>query len=255
MGKRRADATGRRFTDEFPTACASRASERWGSSIHRGEPPSSRSRTARTSSSRVAPHASQVRRRLELLHLPRLRQARPDALLHRRQAALLAMLRQAQHQASRQMGHGPRGASASRRSATRPDHQPSSKRPSRSGSTERRRAGSGKAQLVYRSRRLTQRMRRRMITLRLSQLASQQAKRWRPQAHRDPSRPRRGRSAAIPELGQVWRARSTERLEQALDNAQSALLKALESNDPRQRLTAARLMLKTKQARERGFRT
>ena len=33
----------------------------------------------------------------------------------------------------------------------------------------------GKAQLVYRSRRLTERMRRRMITLRLSQLASQHA--------------------------------------------------------------------------------
>jgi len=33
----------------------------------------------------------------------------------------------------------------------------------------------GKAQLVYRSRRLTQCMRRRMLTLRLSQLASQHA--------------------------------------------------------------------------------
>ena len=33
----------------------------------------------------------------------------------------------------------------------------------------------GKAKLVYRSRRLTERMRRRMITLRLSQLATQQA--------------------------------------------------------------------------------
>jgi hypothetical protein len=40
-----------------------------------------------------------------------------------------------------------------------------------------------------------------------------------------------------------------------LDNAQCALLKASERNDPRQRLIAARLMLKTKQGRERGFRT
>ena len=112
----------------------------------------------------------------------------------------------------------------------------------------------GKAQLVYRSRRLTERMRRRMITLRLSQLASQQANDGGLKLTRA-FKPRTEALAAIPELGQVWRARSTERLEQALDNAQSVLLKALESNDPRQRLSAARLMLKTKQARERGFRT
>ena len=112
----------------------------------------------------------------------------------------------------------------------------------------------GKAQLVYRSRRLTQRMRRSMITLRLSQLASQHANDGGLKLTRAFT-PRKDALAAIPELGQVWRARSTERLEQALDNAQSALLKALESNDPRQRLIAARLMLKTKQGRERGFRT
>ena len=113
----------------------------------------------------------------------------------------------------------------------------------------------GKAQLVYRSRRLTQRMRRRMITLRLSQLASQHAQDAGGLNLTRAFTPRKDALAAIPELGQVWRARSTERLEQALDNAQSVLLKALESNDPRQRLIAARLMLKTKQARERGFRT
>jgi hypothetical protein len=59
--------------------------------------------------------------------------------------------------------------------------------------------------------------------------------------------------AAIPELRQVWRATSTERLQQALDRVQSALLRVLESSDPRQRLRAARLMLRTKQGRERGF--
>ena len=112
----------------------------------------------------------------------------------------------------------------------------------------------GKAQFVYRSRRLTQRMRRSMITLRLSQLASQQANDGGLNLTRAFT-PRKDALAAIPELGQVWRARSTERLEQGLDNVQPALLKALESNDPRQRLIAARLMLKTKQARERGFRT
>ena len=112
----------------------------------------------------------------------------------------------------------------------------------------------GKAQLVYRSRRLTERMRRRMIPLRLSQLARQQANEGNLKITRA-FKPRAEAFAAIPELGQVWRARSTERLEQALDNAQSALLKALESNDPRQRLSAARLMLRAKQGRERGFRT
>ena len=131
---------------------------------------------------------------------------------------------------------------------------PSSKPMSRCASNRAPASWQGKARLVYRSRRLTQRMRRRMITLRLSQLASQQPTTRRPQPHPRLHAPQ-GRPAAIPELGQVWRARSTECLEQALDNAQSALLKALESNDPRQRLSAARLMLKTKQGRERGFRT
>jgi hypothetical protein len=112
----------------------------------------------------------------------------------------------------------------------------------------------GKAQLVYRSRRLTQHMRRSMITLRLRQLASQHANDGGLKLTRS-FKPRAEALAAIPELGQVWRARSTERLEQALDTAQSILLKALESNDPRRRLSAARIMLKTKQARERGFRT
>ena len=111
---------------------------------------------------------------------------------------------------------------------------------------------SGKAQLVYRSRRLHERMRRRMITLRLSQIASQRANNGGLKLTRS-FKPRAEALAAIPELGKVWRARSTERLEQALDDAQSALLKALESSDPRQRLIAARLMLKTKQGRERGF--
>ena len=113
----------------------------------------------------------------------------------------------------------------------------------------------GKARQVYRSRRLTQRMCRSMITLRLRQLASQHAQEAGGLNLTRAFTPRKDALAAIPELRQVWRARSTECLEQALDNAQSILLKALESNDPRQRLIAARLMLKTKQARERGFRT
>jgi hypothetical protein len=58
---------------------------------------------------------------------------------------------------------------------------------------------------------------------------------------------------AIPNLKSLWRAKSTEDIQIALDNAQSALLEALESDDPRMRMIAARLMLKTRQARERGW--
>ena len=112
----------------------------------------------------------------------------------------------------------------------------------------------GKAQFVYRSRRLTQCMRRSMITLRLSQIASQHAQDAGGLNLTHAFTPRKDALAAIPELGQVWRARSTKRLEQALDKVQSVLLRALESNDPHQQLIAARLMLKTKQGRERGFR-
>jgi hypothetical protein len=58
---------------------------------------------------------------------------------------------------------------------------------------------------------------------------------------------------AIPNLKSLWRAKSTEDIQIALDHAQSALLQALESGDPRMRMIAARLMLKTRQARERGW--
>jgi hypothetical protein len=111
----------------------------------------------------------------------------------------------------------------------------------------------GKAKLVYRSRCLTERMRRIMINLRLSQLASQHAQDAGGLNLTRAFTPRKEALAAIPELKQVWRARTHKRLQQALDTAQSAILKALESNDPRQRLSAARIMLRTKQARERGL--
>ena len=112
----------------------------------------------------------------------------------------------------------------------------------------------GKAKLVYNSRKLTERMRRRMITLRLNQLASQHTKDN--DVHLKLTRaykPRSDALAAIPELQQVWRARTHETLQQALDKAQVAILKALESEQPHIRLAAARLMLQTKQARERGL--
>jgi hypothetical protein len=111
----------------------------------------------------------------------------------------------------------------------------------------------GKAKLVYRSRRLTLRMRRSMIALRLDQLARQQANDSGGLNITRAYKPRAEALAAIAELRLVWRARSTERLQQALDTAQSALLRALESSDHRQRLIAARLMLRTRAARERGL--
>jgi len=111
----------------------------------------------------------------------------------------------------------------------------------------------GRAQFVYRSRKLTEHMQRRMISLRLEQLANQQSseraaegdvlKTYRPLAD----------VAQTIDVSAIWRANTTETLQQALDNAQIAILSALESNDPQQRLNAAKLLLRTKQARERGL--
>src|ERR1700722_8765706 len=58
---------------------------------------------------------------------------------------------------------------------------------------------------------------------------------------------------AIPNLKSLWRAKSTEDLEIALDKSQSTILEALQSNDPQTRLNAATLMLRSRQARERGW--
>jgi hypothetical protein len=66
-------------------------------------------------------------------------------------------------------------------------------------------------------------------------------------------KPRASAIEAIPNLKSLWRAKSTEDLEVALDKAQSAILEALQSNDPQTRLNAATLMLRSRQARERGW--
>jgi hypothetical protein len=58
---------------------------------------------------------------------------------------------------------------------------------------------------------------------------------------------------AIPNLKSLWRAQSTEDLEIALDKAQSAILQALQGDDPQTRLNAAALMLRSRQGRERGW--
>jgi hypothetical protein len=67
-------------------------------------------------------------------------------------------------------------------------------------------------------------------------------------------KPRAAAVAAIPDVKSLWRSRSFEELEQGLDNAQSAILEALQSKDFRTRLRAAKLMLRTRAARERGWR-
>jgi hypothetical protein len=66
-------------------------------------------------------------------------------------------------------------------------------------------------------------------------------------------KPRAAAIEAIPDLKSLWRAKSIEDLEQALDTAQSTILQALQSDDLRTQLTAASLMLRSRQARERGW--
>jgi hypothetical protein len=89
-----------------------------------------------------------------------------------------------------------------------------------------------------------------MIALRFSQIASQHA------GGLNLTRaftPRKDALAAIPELRQVWR--KVNRTPGAgARHGSIRPAQALESNDTRQRLIAARLILKTKQGRKRGFR-
>jgi hypothetical protein len=107
-----------------------------------------------------------------------------------------------------------------------------------------------------RRNRLAAALQRARIATRLAQIAYQA------QHNREPDevspllrayKPLAAAIEAIPNLKSLWRATSTEDIQIALDNAQSALLEALESDDPRMRMIATRLMLKTRQARERGW--
>jgi hypothetical protein len=103
---------------------------------------------------------------------------------------------------------------------------------------------------------LTATLQRARIATRLAQIAYQHQQSSEPQG---PSpllsayKPLAAAIEAIPNLKSLWRAKSTEDIQIALDKAQLALLEALESDDPRMRMIAARLMLKTRQARERGW--
>ena len=104
--------------------------------------------------------------------------------------------------------------------------------------------------------RLTWALQRARIATRLAQIAYQHQQSSEPHG---PSpllrayKPLAAAIEAIPNLKSLWQAKSTEDIQIVLDNAQSALFQALESSDPRMRIIAARLMLKTRQARERGW--
>jgi hypothetical protein len=111
----------------------------------------------------------------------------------------------------------------------------------------------GKAKRVTNSQSLLLHMQRSMIALRLNQLADQHESQR--ANKRDVLKAYQPTAAArqIVNTTPIWRANSSETLAQALDTAQCAILAALSGDDPRQRLNAAKLMLRTKQARERGF--
>jgi hypothetical protein len=107
-----------------------------------------------------------------------------------------------------------------------------------------------------RRNRLTVALQRARIVTRLALIAYQQQQSgdlYGPSPLLCAYKPRAAAIEAIPNLKVLWRAKSTEDLEVALDKAQSAILEALQSDDPQTRLDAATLMLRSRQARERGW--
>jgi hypothetical protein len=108
-----------------------------------------------------------------------------------------------------------------------------------------------------RRNRLTWALQQARIATRLAQLAyqgQQCGESDEPLAFLRAYKPRAAAIDAIPDLKSLWRSRSVEELEQSLDYAQSVILEALENRDLRTRLSAAKLMLRTRQARQRGWR-
>jgi hypothetical protein len=107
-----------------------------------------------------------------------------------------------------------------------------------------------------RRNRLTWALQRARIATRLAQLAYQQQQGSEQHAPLPLLRAYKPSAAAIeviPNLKSLWRAGTTEELQQALDRAQSVILQALESRDLQTRLMAAKLMLRTREARRRGW--
>lgn len=111
----------------------------------------------------------------------------------------------------------------------------------------------GKTKRVTNSQSLLLRMQRSMISLRLNQLADQHESQRADK--RDVLKAYQPTTAArqLVDIRPIWRANTSETLAQALDTAQCAILNALNSPNLQQRLNAAKLMLRTKQARERGL--
>ena len=107
-----------------------------------------------------------------------------------------------------------------------------------------------------RRNRLTWALQRARIATRLALIAYQQQHNSEPDEPLPLPRAYKPLAAAImaiPNLKSLWRATTTEDVEIALDRAQSTILEALQSNDPQTRLRAASLMLRSRQARERGW--
>jgi hypothetical protein len=107
-----------------------------------------------------------------------------------------------------------------------------------------------------RRNRLTWALRQARIATRLAQLAYQVQPSSEPHEPLPLLRGYKPRAAAIetiPNLKSLWRAQSTEHLEIALDAAQATILQGLQSDDFQTRLNAAKLMLGTREARERGW--
>jgi hypothetical protein len=111
----------------------------------------------------------------------------------------------------------------------------------------------GRCQLVDRSRPLAVSMRRRLVELRLAQLASQQASSLAKDGDTLRTYQPTAEAKQLIDIKPIWRASSTEQLQEALDAAQVNIFAALNSDDLQARLAAAKLLLRTRQARGRGL--
>ena len=104
--------------------------------------------------------------------------------------------------------------------------------------------------------RATSALQRARIATRLAQIAYQHQQSTKPDEPLPFLRgykPRAAAIEAISNLKSLWRAKSTEELEIALDRAQSIILRALQSDDFRTRLSVAKLILRTREARQRAW--
>ena len=111
----------------------------------------------------------------------------------------------------------------------------------------------GRCRRVQRGNRLTMRMRRNMVALRLNQFVSQQASEGSEPGDKIKTYKPSEAARQLIDIRKIWRARTPESLERALDNAQVEILLALQSDDLPTRLIAAKLMLRTLQGRALGF--